>query len=365
MQTAPDYNNPKLILETSSLEPGHVVWRSPSNLAIVKYWGKHGNQLPRNPSLSLTLETAFTMTRLDYKAKENSDTNIDLQLYFQDKRNEAFEERVVKYFSSLTDIFPFLKQLSIVINTVNSFPHSSGIASSASAMSALALCLCSLEHELFHTLEDDAAFDQKASFIARLGSGSASRSIFPGMSVWGQTGEVEGSSDFYAVPFENQVHANFKGMRDDILIVSSGEKSVSSSAGHSLMDGNPFAEPRYQQANRNMMTLVSAVQKGDWETFGRIAEQEALTLHSLMMSSPQGYILMKPNSIKIMEMVRAYRKETGNQVYFSLDAGPNIHLLYPENIIHDVRSFVEDQLAPLCEERYYIEDYMGEGPVQQ
>jgi diphosphomevalonate decarboxylase len=365
MQQAPDYNNPQLILETSSLEPGHVVWRSPSNLAIVKYWGKHGIQLPRNPSLSLTLETAFTMTRLDYKAKESSNTEIDVKLFFHEKRNEAFEARVKKYFESLTGIFPFLKQLSMEINTVNSFPHSSGIASSASAMSALALCLCSIEHELFQTLEDDNSFDQKASFIARLGSGSASRSIFPGMSLWGQTGEVEGSSDFYAIPFEDKIHSNFKGMRDDILIVHSGEKSVSSSAGHGLMESNPFAEPRYQQANRNMMYLIDAVQKGDWEAFGKIAEQEALTLHALMMSSAHGYLLMQPNSIKIMELVRAYRKESGHPVYFSLDAGPNIHLLYPESIIHDVRSFVEDQLAPLCEERYYIEDYMGEGPVQQ
>ncbi|MEZ4948987.1 MAG: diphosphomevalonate decarboxylase [Saprospiraceae bacterium] len=361
----PDYNNPKLVLETSSLEPGHVVWRSPSNLAIVKYWGKHGNQLPKNPSLSLTLETAFTMTRIDYKAKESSDTNIELELFFENERNEAFEERVKKYFGSLTEIFPFLKQLSFTVNSANSFPHSSGIASSASAMSALALGLCSIEHELFGTLDDDNAFDQKASYLSRLGSGSASRSIFPGMSVWGKTSEVAGSSDYYAVPFENEVHDNFKNMRDDILIVSSGKKSVSSSAGHNLMDANPFAEPRYQQAVKNMMYLVPAIQKGDWDTFGKIAEQEALTLHALMMSSSQGYILMKPNSIKIMEMVRDYRKETGHPVYFSLDAGPNVHLLYPADIIHEVRSFVESQLVPLCEEGKYIDDYMGEGPVQQ
>lgn len=365
MQKAPDYNNPQLILETSNLEPGHVVWRSPSNLAIVKYWGKHGIQLPRNPSLSLTLETAFTMTRLDYKAKESAETGIDLKLFFQEKRNEAFEARVIKYFESLTDIFPFLKQMSMEVNTVNSFPHSSGIASSASSMSALALCLCSIEHELFKTLEDDAAFDRKASYIARLGSGSACRSIYPGMSLWGHTGDIEGSSDYYAIPYEEHVHENFKGMRDDILIVHSGEKSVSSSAGHGLMESNPFAEPRYQQAARNMMYLIAAVRKGDWEAFGKIAEQEALTLHALMMSSAQGYLLMKPNSIKIMEMVRAYRKESGNPVYFSLDAGPNVHLLYPESIIHEVRSFVEEQLAPLCEEQHYIDDYMGEGPVQQ
>jgi diphosphomevalonate decarboxylase len=333
-------------------------------LAIVKYWGKYGNQLPRNPSLSLTLESAFTETTLEFTAKEKDSPGIDLELYFNEERNEAFEARVKQFLTGITDIFPFLKQLLLTIHTQNSFPHSSGIASSASSMSALALCLCSLEHLFFETLEDNNAFDRKASFVARLGSGSACRSIFPTMALWGESGEFAGSSDYYAVPMAEHLHPLFSTLHDDILIVSSSEKAVSSSAGHGLMDNNPFAETRYGQARQQLAHLLGALKKGDLETFGKIAESEALTLHALMMSSNPSYILMQPNTLKIIELVRAYRQETKHPVYFSLDAGPNIHLLYPENVMPDVRVFVEEELAPLCEGNQYIGDWAGEGPEE-
>ena len=109
---------------------------------------------------------------------------------------------------------------------------------------------------------------------------------------------------------------------------------------------------------------MEALKGGDLESFGKIVEDEALTLHALMMCSNPSYTLMRPNSLAIIEKVRAYRADTGQQVYFTLDAGPNIHLLYPGNIVHDVRAFVEDQLKPLCEDGYYIQDWVGEGPEE-
>jgi diphosphomevalonate decarboxylase len=166
-------------------------------------------------------------------------------------------------------------------------------------MSALALALCSLEDELFQTLQDDDLFDKKASYVARLGSGSACRSIYPGMAVWGETAAVAGSSNEFAVPFTEELHEVYKDFHDDILIASQSEKSVSSSMGHALMNNNAYAEPRYNQANERMNRLVAALKNGDLETFGNIAEQEALTLHALMMTSDPAYILMRPNSLKM------------------------------------------------------------------
>lgn len=359
-----DYKNPNLILETAEVEPGSFTWRSPSNLAIIKYWGKHGVQLPKNPSLSLTLSSSFTDTLLEYKPKESGDRNISLEFTFHQEPNEPFREKVVKFLESVTDIFPFLRQLDLTVRTGNSFPHSSGIASSASAMSALALCLCSLEHELFETLEDDDEFDKKSSYVARLGSGSACRSIFPVASLWGQTGEVQGSSDLFALPMAEEVHDIFKDFHDDIMIASTAAKSVSSRAGHGLMENHPFADARYADAKRKMMNLLSAMRSGDLETFGRIAENEALTLHGLMMSSNPSYILLKPNTLEMIERVRRYREESKHPIYFSLDAGPNLHVLYPGEIIHEVRVFIDEELKPLCEEETYLQDWVGEGPVQ-
>lgn len=358
------YANPTLIVETAKVEPGSVTWKSPSNIALIKYWGKHGIQLPRNPSISFTLESAFSQTMLSYEPRKEAGSGISLDFYFHDAPNEAFKTRVVKYLESLLDIFPFLKQFDLTLKTANSFPHGAGIASSASGMSALALCLCSMEDELFDTLGDDAEFDRKASYVARLGSGSACRSIFPTMAVWGESGEIEGSSDLYAIPFGDHIHEVYKSFHNDILIVGAEEKAVSSSAGHALMEGNPFAPARYQQARQRLHNLLPALKSGDLETFGKIVEDEALTLHALMMASNPSYILMRPNTLQMIELLRAYRAETNHPVYFTLDAGPNLHVLYPESIIHKVRPFIESELTPLCEEGLFIPDWVGEGPEQ-
>lgn len=360
------FANPRLILDSSNPpESGSLSWRSPSNIAIVKYWGKHGVQLPQNPSLSLTLAAACTDTLLEYAFKDEAHgSSVDLDFYFEEEENEAFKAKTQAFLDSLIPLMPFLKQLQLTVRTGNSFPHSAGIASSASGMSALALCLCSLEDLLFGTLQDPAEFDRKASYLARLGSGSACRSIFSHAAVWGETPLVAGSSNEFAIGVGEQLHETFRDFHDDILIVSTAEKSVSSRAGHALMEDNPFAEPRYAQARRRLSVLMDAMKAGDLETFGKIAEDEALTLHALMMCSNPSYLLLQPDSIAIIDKVRAYREETKHPVYFTLDAGPNVHLLYPGDIVHEVRAFVADQLAQHCENGYCIQDWVGEGPEE-
>ena len=366
-----DFTNPNLVLIEKNITPGRIAWRSPSNLALIKYWGKYGRQLPQNPSISFTLGNAFTETILEYKEKESDSQEISLEFFFEEKRNEAFQLKVMKYLESITDVFPFLQQLELTIHSHNSFPHSTGIASSASAMSALALCLCSLENRLFENLENqeipqnyDADFFQKASFIARLGSGSASRSVFPYLAIWGESEVAEGSSNFYAIPWDDCVHPVFKTFHDCILIVDRNEKSVSSRAGHALMEDNIFAENRYTQANGRFAKLLFALKQGDLRTVGQITENEALTLHALMMTSEPSYILMRPNTLTMIEKIRAYRATTGQPLYFSLDAGPNIHLLFPDEIKDDVFKFIKNEMEPLCENGEWIADKVGAGAIE-
>lgn len=360
-----NFKNPRLILDRTEIKEGSVAWRSPSNLAIVKYWGKHGVQLPRNPSISFTLDKAYTETSLYYSPKAaGSREGIAMQFYFEDQPNPAFEGKVRRYLESLLEVFPFLRQLELVIRSRNSFPHSSGIASSASSMSALALCLCSLEQRFFGTLNQEEALKQKASYLARLGSGSACRSVYPGLAVWGETGEVEGASDLFAVPFAERTHPVFLSFHDDILIVSKGEKSVSSRAGHELMDENVYSGSRYQQARRRFQDLITALEMGDVERFGQIAEAEALTLHALMMTTEQPYLLMKPNTVALIDRVQTFRKERNIPLYFSLDAGPNLHLLYPDREAAEIKAFIQKELLPFCENNQYIADGVGKGPSE-
>ncbi len=355
------YHNPELKLSGKDLT-GLVSWQSPSNIALVKYWGKFGVQLPCNPSLSITLDQAYTKTEISWRSKKTS--GISLEYFFENERKELFEQKITGYMESLIPVFPFLEQLHLVINSLNSFPHSAGIASSASSMSALALCLCSLEHDIFGTLNQEEAFYEKASYVARLGSGSACRSVYGGLSVWGESETIPGSSNEYAVEFPHPVHSKFQNLQDTILIVSSEEKTVSSREGHALMNNHPFAEQRFKQAISNLTDLSDVLQQGDWEGFVRITENEALSLHAMMMTGNPGYMLFHPNSLRIIEEINEIRQQSDILLCFTLDAGPNIHLIYPESEKERVNEFVIQRLFAYCEKGKVILDKAGKGPFR-
>lgn len=355
------YQNKELLLEASQVKSGNVIWRSPSNIALIKYWGKHGRQLPRNPSISFTLNNAHTETSVTYETKNGSHGGVDFDFFFDGEKKESFKPKLEKFFSGILDIFPFLAQLHLKIESTNSFPHSAGIASSASAMSALALCLCSIEEELFQTNLSEAAFLQKASYVSRLGSGSACRSVYPAAALWGKSVNVEGSSDEYAIPCTELIHPVFKDFNNDILIVSNEEKNVSSSQGHALMENNIFAEARYKQANIRLNNLLRALKEGDVDTFGSIVENEAMTLHAMMMASHNPFILIKPNTLILIDLIKNFRKESKIPLYFSLDAGPNPHLMYPAEHNAEVKGFINQMLVDFCHEGKWIADRVGNG----
>lgn len=335
-------------------------WQSPSNIAIIKYWGKKGNQIPSNASLSITLSEAYTLTRI--KASRAPSGKGPLVIFrFEGVLNEAFGVRIESFIKSVLPHFTFPKDIIFDIESGNNFPHSAGIASSASAMSALALCLCSLESRLTGTDGISDSFLQKASFISRIGSGSACRSVFGGMSVWGKHPAIDGSDDEFAVPLPFELHPLFTGIRDTILIVDPGQKKVSSSVGHNLMKGHAYAAARFSQATTNLTSLLIALKQGDWETFSLITENEALSLHAMMMTSRPGYLLMHPNSLKIIDKVAEFRKQTGSAVCYTLDAGPNVHILYPESDSEKIKPLIEE-LKEFCHHGTAIEDKMGSGP---
>lgn len=337
-------------------------WQSPSNIALIKYWGKHGNQLPQNASLSITLSNAVTRTRIELLPGQLNNNSLELDFTFSGERNLAFAERLKTFFENRTDEFPFLRNSLLKIESENSFPHSAGIASSASAMSALALCLCDLEQKIAETHNYGDVFFRKASRIARLGSGSAARSVYAGFTVWGQHKDIKGSSDEYAVPLPFEPHKIFSKIKNTILIVDASVKKVSSSVGHHLMKEHPFAAARFEQAGTNLSSLLQGIKTGDWDEFSRITENEALSLHAMMMSSNPGYVLMHPNTLVIMDKLKQFRLENKTKICFTLDAGPNIHLLYPESEGDAVRPFL-DQIQEYCINHAIIDDHIGNGPI--
>ena len=353
-----NYINPKLVF--TDVPSGKVGWKSPSNIALIKYWGKKEVQIPANPSLSFTLSESNTETIVEFSPSINR--SFEIKFFFEGELNEQFSEKTTIFFRRIVNIFPFINQLDFKITSNNTFPHSTGIASSASGMSAIALALCEIERKYFNSLLTEDDFFQKASFVARLGSGSACRSIYGGLVSWGEISGVEKTSNLFGSKLSGEINPIFSTYNDSILIVDSGQKKVSSSVGHGLMNTNPFSGKRFEQANGNIESLLKVLNNGDLKEFIKIVESEALTLHAMMMTSTPYFQLMKPNTISIIDKIWEYRKQTGTPVCFTLDAGPNIHLLYPEEYKSTVMDFINSELLKFTVNNTAIHDKVGSGP---
>lgn len=350
------------ISSSQQFSKGKFTWKTPSNIALVKYWGKKQNQIPENTSISFTLDACFTLTTLKFQKKKSERGNFEI--YFEGEKKDDFKPKIATFLERIEKYCPFLSDYDFVIESRNSFPHSSGIASSASGMSAIALCVMSLERSLRGVEMTDDYFYKKASFLARLGSGSACRSIKGSIVIWGEHQEIKDSSDLFGVEFSDEIHSNFKNYHDTILLVDEGEKQVSSTVGHKLMYGHPFAEQRFKQAEENISKIKEILKTGDLSAFISIVESEALTLHSMMMTSNPYFILMKPNTLKIINKVWKFRAATNLNLCFTLDAGANVHLLYPENEKKEVNDFVVKELIQYCQNNHYICDRVGKGATQ-
>ena len=354
-------NSDKFGKQVDTVSSGEFTWESPSNIALVKYWGKKKDQIPENPSVSFTLNKCKTITTLKFSKKNDKAFSFDV--FLDGKKQDDFKPKIETFFKRIEPYLPFLRNFHFTIDTRNTFPHSSGIASSASGMSALALCLMGVEKKLNPDIVT-GYFNKKASFLARLGSGSACRSIEGDLVVWGKHELIDESSDLYGVKYPYKVHDNFKNFQDTILLVDKGQKQVSSTVGHNLMHNHPFAEQRFKQAHSNLERLMPVLESGDLMPFVELVESEALTLHAMMMTSNPYFILMKPNTLEIINKIWAFRKETSLPIGFTLDAGANVHILYPGKDSEKILEFIKNELVVYCENEHYICDEIGFGAKQ-
>ncbi len=331
-----------------------ATWESPSNIALVKYWGKKGNQLPLNPSFSMCLTNSKTITSVE--AIESKSFGIDF--YFEGQENLKFKDKIEKKIYELENELPWIFNFKLIIRSQNTFPHSTGIASSASSMSALFLCLVDIESQLNGTIIDL----NRVSKLSRIGSGSASRSVMGPLSHWGKNEVFTSSSDDYATIFTPDKDSFLTDLHDAIMIVESTEKSVSSTVGHSLMNNHRHFESRIKNANKNFKDLISAILENAFGAFSRVCENEALDLHAMMMTSDPSFILLKPNSIKIIELIRTWQKDLNLEITFTIDAGPNIHVLYTNKDKEKVEQLLRVHILKekICHE--IIFDKIGKGP---
>ncbi len=315
--------------------------------------------MPINPSLSMTLSQAFTRTRLEAVVEDNVAGLVSVN---GDPRH-PFIPKMQRLLDLLSGGIPLLGNLAFTAETENSFPHSTGIASSASGISAFALCLLDIANQVATPEVPFNKWMQMVSYASRLGSGSACRSLYGGFTVWGRTALVADSSDDFAVAVRKELHPAMMSLCDAILIVSSEQKEVASTLGHRSMDHHPFRQGRVIQANSNLEETLRALAANDFDKLGDIAENEALSLHALLMSASPGVILVKPGTLEIIRRVRAQRK-IGIPLFFTLDAGANVHLLYPRAAAEAAEAVIRGELAPFCEGGRVIYDHCGTGPAR-
>ncbi|MFK7804977.1 MAG: diphosphomevalonate decarboxylase [Anaerolineae bacterium] len=311
--------------------------RAGSNIAFVKYWGNADDELriPMNGSISMTLDAAHTITTVEF----SSDFDKDILILNEEDAGEKATARASKHLDHLRGLAGTALRARIVSS--NSFPTGAGIASSASGFACLTMAAAgALGLEL-----DKPALSR----IARLGSGSASRSIDGGFVEW-----VPGTTHEDSVAFE-LAPADHWDLVDIIAIVSQDEKDIGSSAGHPLAHTSPFYKARLEEVTNNTLPQVrQAIMDKDFHRFGELIEEEAISLHVASMTSRPSILYWGPGSLAIMHALRRWRKEGGPHGYYTIDAGPNIHVIAEKSSA--------DALVAKLKEIPYVEDLIVCGP---
>ncbi|RCK74138.1 MAG: Diphosphomevalonate decarboxylase [Anaerolineae bacterium] len=278
------------------------------NIALIKYWGNLDDEwnIPANSSLSMTLGELSTQVRLI------ADEQLDRDLLVMDGYTAppGAQERVSQFLDQMRRLSG--KGFFCRIESRSNFPRGSGIASSAAAFAALALASA----KVFGLSTDP----QELSRLARLGSGSACRSIFGGFVEW-IGGQDHQSS--YAVPIAPPQHWN---LVDCVAVISTTHKAVSSREGHRLAKTSPLQICRVQSAPQRLETCRHAILERDFEQLARVVELDSNLMHSVMMTSCPPLFYWKAETLVVMENVRQWRTQ-GEAVCYTIDAGPNVHVL--------------------------------------
>jgi diphosphomevalonate decarboxylase len=304
-------NHVKLPIVTTSTAIAHP------NIAFIKYWGNRDNdlRLPSNSSISMALGALETRTSVSLQPELRSD---ELELDGSPKSGPALE-RV----SAFLDIIRTVSGSRVYSRVVseNSFPQSAGVASSASAFAALAMAAS-------HVYGMDLS-EKELSILARRGSGSAARSIPAGFVEW-HAGSS--SDDSFAETFAPPSHWQ---LWDCIAMVEDQPKKVGSSQGHKLAVTSPLQSARLQDSERRLGICRQAILQKDFDKLADAIELDSNMMHAVMLTSRPPLLYWSPLSIEIMQQVAEWRTG-GLEAAYTLDAGPNVHVICTADARHTV-----------------------------
>jgi diphosphomevalonate decarboxylase len=310
------------LIGTKNYEPKNSASSfAPVNIALVKYWGKRNSELnlPVTSSLSLSLPLG-THTSLKAHSKD---------LLFLNGKQVDLQTSFAKKLFDFVDLFRD-KKTTLFIETKNDIPTGAGLASSASGFAALTLALND-----FFSLQ---LSPKELSILARLGSGSASRSLFSGFVQW-HKGVRDDGLDSYAEPLD----ARWDDLSIGLWIISDKTKPIDSrQAMQNTVESSPLYKAWPDTVSHDLSVMKEAIKTHNFSLLGRTAEQNALTMHATMLAAYPSIVYFLPESIEAMQKIWQLRKD-GLEVYFTMDAGPNIKLLFLEKD----RKTLESQLPNL------------------
>jgi len=304
-------NNEKTSRLTAIKHKG--VGLAPVNIALSKYWGKRDSvlNLPTNSSVSISLPGLGTETEISL-AKKLQEDKITLNGTTLEATN-PFAKRVTAFLNHFRDT----QDRYFIVNTHNTVPTAAGLASSASGYAALVLAL----NDLFDWQLDNT----KLSLLARLGSGSASRSLFNGFATWHE-GKLDSGMDSFA----EQLPTMWPEFCVGLVEIDTQQKPISSTQGmQNTVETCALYQAWPKQANQDVETIKKAIADKDFTLLGKTAEHNALSMHATMIATWPPIVYWQPESVEAMHKIWALRQQ-GTELYFTMDAGPNLKLLFLE-----------------------------------
>jgi len=281
-----------------------------SNLAFIKYWGKQNEKLrlPANSSISVNLSNLYTITTVEFSEKFLRD-----EIKINQEKNIKESLRVVKHLDLIRKKFRIKWKAKVL--SKNNFPKAAGFASSASGFAAL-------------TLAATKAFglnlsEKELTILARLGSGSACRSIPDGFVEWKKGKKSKNSYAYSIFPSEHWKISIFA------LVIKNSEKKISSSEGHRFALKSPFFKTRIKKIGEKIFLIKKFIKDKDFLNFGNLVEKEALEMNAIMFTSEPSLIYWDEETIKLIKFVYELRMKK-IPVYFTIDAGPNPYIICEE-----------------------------------
>lgn len=296
--------------------------RAYANIALIKYWGKKNKALviPYQSSLSFSVDQFYTETEVCY-----DESLVEDVVTLDGKTLEGIElERVATFMDEVRTRYqiPYYAK----IDSVNHVPKKAGLASSASAFAALALA-ATKAYQI--GLDSD-----ELSTIARLGSGSASRSMYGGFSYWNKGVNHETSA---AYPLDIE----WNEFRMIACIVDKKEKKISSrEAMEKSVEDKTFYKAWIKQSKTDFKRMKKLIFEKDIDVVGALAEQNALAMHASLLAS--GIWYFEPKTVELMNRVQHLRETLNVPIYFTMDAGPNLKLITLETNVDQVLEEFKD-----------------------